>query len=272
MSEISNVRQQNNHHNDDIKLVTSNLEDIGISEPKKESFDTILWGDNYRIKLVINNKALNANTCKNIRCFHCHHLPIEGSLMLSVPFKFVPSFIDQQVYSPDCINLTNKINVSSDIDPDMISKKSKGTIKINYFKKDLNKKEIENTSNIEKCDYYDCCDLVCSFNCCMSRGNYLSLIDPRFKNYKYYIYMMYKDIFGSYPVQDIEPAPEFFVTKEYGGNKTIEEIRKNYQYIRYDNTHQYVKASTIMKTNCPLNNIRDLVEEKYEKKIMMNQL
>ena len=246
LSEISNkygTIKTNNNEND-VKINTTSLEKLGISNVKKEPIETIYWGDNYEIELFCNNVKLKPNV--RVRCFNCHQLPIEGSLMLIVPYKYVPSYIEEHVFAPECVNIVKNLNSVKDENKDKKDKIKtktdiKNTPKVNYFRKEVysdETKQYENNSNFIKNDYFEGSELVCSFPCMLSRGRQLSLLDPRYRNVKQFISWMYKRIFGKLPDKLIE-APPFSVLEDYGGPIKLSQYRKDFLFISMTDTNQY---------------------------------
>lgn len=146
---------------EDTKSFSTSLEKLGISI-KKKPVDTILWGDHYNVNLIVsrgyNDTKFKLDRKKKIKCTHCHQYPPEGALMLAVPYKYVPHYIEEYVYSPECINIVSSINVDNST---VKSDGKKNVPKYNLFKRDIPKTELhkyekENTirsSNAEEKAY-----------------------------------------------------------------------------------------------------------------------
>jgi hypothetical protein len=52
---------------------------------------------------------------------------------------------------------------------------------------------------------------------------------------------LYKNLFGCFPREKIKPSPPWKMLREYGGDLSIEEYRKNFQIIEFSNNWQYIK-------------------------------
>jgi hypothetical protein len=254
----SNFSEIKEKSEDDVKCITTSLEKLGISTIKKEPIETILLGDHYNIKLYVNNgnKRYELNPHQKLKCSWCHQYPQEGTLMLAVPYKFVPSYIEEHVYAPECVNIVENMQVSlatqiSNNEEENKKKDLKSAPKINYFKRDLTSKEKfqnKQKQSIIINDYFETMDLVCNFSCMQSRGIELAIKDPKFKNVKMLITHMYWCIFGKLP-EKIISAPHFRTLLEYGGDYTVEEYRKNFKFVELNETNQYyIKAKNII--NC----------------------
>ena len=240
---------------DDITDITTSLEKLGISTAKKQTSETIYWGEYYEINMFCTNengsKPLE-EISKNRKCTNCHQLPPKGSLMIIVPYKYVSSYIEDYVYAPECINIVKNINVDLSKEDKAKTKKHdpKTAPKVNYFRKDVLESKQQNYQEklVEK-DYFEGTELVCSFPCCLARGIELSASDSKYRNVRMYINWMYKKIFGKLPT-NLKPAPHFTSQIEYGGNYTLEEYRNNFNFINIDDSNQtYCIANKIMNIN-----------------------
>lgn len=273
LPDISKVQERASHdkerkdirdEGEDTRNITTSLEKLGISTAKKESLETICWGDNYKIQLFVNEGTsrfeLTTEKSRRLKCTWCHMIPPTGTLMLAVPFKFVPSCIEEQVYAPECINIVQAINVepskslSSDKNPKKLDLKS--VPKINNFKRSLTSSEITryrtDDQRVHKHGYFECAKVVCSFNCMVSKGKEMAQIDPRFRNVNMHITSLYFQIFGHMPGK-ITPASPFDILEEYGGSYTTDEYRKNFKFITISDTNQYYsKASELIRSSVAL--------------------
>lgn len=246
---------------DDIKGVATSLEKLGISSFRKEPLETICWGDHYKIQLFVNTGSdiTELTPTQKLRCTWCHQYPQEGALMLAVPYKFVSSFIQENVYAPECVNVVKGINVepSKMIVTEKTKKNDpKSAPKINYFKRDLTSedKQLYSTqlNRVVTRDYFETAKLVCSFNCMVSKGRELEEKDPRFRNVNMHIAHLYQLIFGVLPSK-IVPAPPFDVLLEYGGEFTVDEYTKNFKIITLSDSNQYyVKAKMLINSSANL--------------------
>jgi hypothetical protein len=224
----------------DIKSVTTSLEQLGISSVKKEPIDVIVWGEHYNVQLFVNDggRRYDLHPGIRIKCHWCTLLPKTGSLMLAVPYKYVPSYLESIVYSPECCNIVTDITVG----PNREEKKkidAKSAPRINSYRRDIvpNDQLKYNNSMVKK-DYFECCKPVCSFSCMLAMGRILARNDPRFRNVEMNIIHLYMKIFGNMPKDPIIPSPSYEILEEYGGTFTEEEYRSNLQRMIVENTSQ----------------------------------
>lgn len=249
LQSLQNSQNLKSNKSDDIKYVTTSLEKLGISTVKKEATETIYWGDNYEINLFCNNENLASlkDVSINRKCSNCHQYPPTGSLMIIVPYKYVSSYIEDYVYAPECINIVKGINV--DVSKEDKTKKHdpKTAPKVNYFRRDIpeSKKKQYKDRLIDQ-DYFEGSELVCSFPCCFARGRELSIIDAKYRYSDTLICRMYKKIFKKLPT-NVKPAAHFTTLKEYGGPYTVEEYRKNFEFLSLEESDQHFSmANKIM--------------------------
>lgn len=251
-------------HEDDIKVVTTSLERLGIATSRKEPMETIAWSDNYKIKLFVSKGTgvdYELTPAHRLRCTWCHQYPPEGALMLAVPYRYVPSFVHEQVYAPECVNIIKSINV------DPVSKSNKGkeeekkkgevksTPKINYFKRDITSRDqaaLTGSRRLVVNDYFQCSKPVCSFDCMEAKGRELALVDARYKNVRMLITQLYWHIFDRLP-EKITPAPPCDILLEYGGEHSLDEYRRDFKFITLETGRQYYsKAKALMTAGTQL--------------------
>ena len=88
--------------------------------------------------------------------------------------------------------------------------------------------------------YFDCDGIYCSFNCMLAflhetNTNYL------YKDSYSYIYTLYKMLNGKSPPKNkIIQAPSWRMLKNYGGTLTIEEYRKTFDIVEFDNNPRQI--------------------------------
>lgn len=243
---------------DDVRHVTTSLAKLGISTLKKEPMQTIVFGDKFKINLFVNKNIENAGNLvfnveeKQLRCTWCHQYPPPGARMLAVPYQYVPSCVSEYVYTPECINVVESINVDPTLD-DKRKIDPKNAPKVNFFKRDIVSKDKAlydtSTSRITENEYFDCAYPVCSFNCMVSKAKEISLKDPRFRNADMLIYFLYEKIFGSFPVDKINPASSYLILQEYGGTYTVEEFRQAFKFLKIDECDQFFVSRILNSTN-----------------------
>ncbi len=247
LSELINKqgkKSEEDEHTNDMKSITTSLEQLGISNAKKEPFKNIYWGEHYKIQLFLNDSQTFLHDINNnYKCSWCRQLPPKGSLMLAVPFNYVANYIQQQVYAPENVNVVPISDSNTPLQVNFSKEKNKkvdlkNTPKINSFKKSMNIGDNITDREIIKRDYFECSKFVCSFACMMSKGKELSNKDYKFKNYKSVISHLYYRIFEELPEYLAEaPSPDVLI--EYGGVFTLEEYRKDFIFIKINETNQY---------------------------------
>lgn len=256
----------------EMKSMSTSLEKLGISVARKEPVDIMHWGERYKVKLFLSNgdKSSELTPACQLRCHHCHQFPPKGALMLAVPYRYVPSFIHRHDYMPEWVNMVKGIQVDPVTRNEPGSKGPKTKMdqksmpKMAYLKQDLashdiqsrnmareeNKdtpsQELENKLAPASADYFDCLKPVCSFPCMVSKGRELAERDPRFRNSEMFITMLFQKIFGYLP-EKLSAAPSFELLQEYGGEYSLEEYRKDFQFVSLETSSQiYQKVNKLI--------------------------
>ena len=209
-----------------------------------KNIDTISWGESYKINL---HTCTPKDTSK-IKCSWCHQLPQEGTVMLSVPYEFVPSFIQEHVYAPDCINMVNTLTIYKNTVADSTESKQQKQkpLKSYYYKRDV----VNDNADIDdkrfvKMGYFKTAKFVCSFNCMKSKAKELSERDTRFKNSYMLIVKMYCMIFNTTPDKvDIVDMPHYELFQDYGGVMSRSDVKADLKLL---NSGQYYE--TIVSRN-----------------------
>lgn len=238
---------------DELKSVSTSLEKLGISTTRKDPAYLMYWGEQYKIRLFVSSGPNNneLTPASRLKCFNCHQYPPEGALMLAVPWRYVPSYIERHDYSPEWINVVPTIKVERSVKSANDSKTNEGkqnqrkVPKTTYLKHDLPdfecKDRTENKSpiNLISQDYFDTENPVCSFNCMVAEGHRLrdKEHNSRFRNVDMYIAMLYQKLFDA-PPPKIRPASKFCILQEYGGSYTLEEYRKEFTFATLEETGQ----------------------------------
>lgn len=244
LPEISK-KQERDFDKDEMKSITTSLEKLGISTYKKEPSYNITYGDTYQITLFVNNggQSYDLNESTRVRCSWCTLFPPENVHMLAVPFKYVPSYTEEYVYSPECVNIVDNIKVEpykENSSSKKEQKAQKAQPKMNYFRKSISsgeRRKLPNGSYILK-EYFETSFPVCSFNCMKSKARELYTKDYRYKDVNMYINWMYKLIYRKYP-DDIIPSPPREILKEYGGEFSQDEYRNNFRFISIHDPQQH---------------------------------
>ena len=190
--------------------------------------------------------------------------------MLAVPYRYVPSFIHRHDYMPEWVNMVKNIQVEQTVKNQTGNKgprtkvDQKSVPKTVYLKQDLALHDIQMRSEAKDenkgdaslvpamADYFDCLKPVCSFPCMVSKGRELAEIDPRFRNSEMLITMLFQKIFGYLP-EKLSAAPSFELLQEYGGQYSLEEYRKDFQFVNlepssqiYQRVNKLINHSTVL--------------------------
>lgn len=209
------------------------LEQLGLAMHQQEPDEIIVWGEKYKTKLFIGKNLLDPR-CQ-LKCYWCHDCPRIGSLMLAVPFNYVPPSLKDNVYSPDSINSVTSLKVNKDpkifVTSQQLSAAGKNAIKIKstLFQESLSldrAKQLKGDERLDEEKYFECMKPVCSFACMLALGKKLSRTDFRFRNVESHIAHMYYCYFGKLP-DNLREADPIDVINEYGGKLSRDEYREN---------------------------------------------
>ena len=263
----------------ELKTVSTSLEKLGISTTRKEPIDTLCWGERYKIKLFITEgeRRLELSPDMTLKCHNCHQTPPKGALMLGVPYRYVPSYIHRHDYAPEWVNMVKGIRVERLVHKEAETKgpktktDQKSMPKTTYLKRDLPSHEVvvrKQTLAVKakkaatlvgqvvealapelaepelvEADYFDTLKPVCSIPCMITKGRELAERDPRFRNVEMLIAMLYQRIFDR-PMPKIRPAPNFEVLQDHGGSYTVEEYRREFQFVTIEEHGSGLSEST----------------------------
>jgi hypothetical protein len=255
-------KQRKDQGEDDIHVLTTSLEKLGISSSEAKPEEVICMGDRYKIKLFLGDSqratlgddVTELSVEKPLRCTWCHQMPPPGALTLGVPLRYVASFIHEHVYAPECVNIVKGMRVEPG--KMILTEKTRKTDpksvpKANYFKRDLAPEELgkyaEDDPRVERRNFFEVLKPVCSFPCMRSKGRELKKTDARFRNVEMLINQLYLAIFDILPVTR-EEAPPCDVLVEYGGSITLEKYRENFKFVRMDDASQcYMLARALIQ-------------------------
>ena len=80
--------------------------------------------------------------------------------------------------------------------------------------------------------------IYCSFNCVLAQIN--STYNYLYEDSNRLLCNFYKDIFDEELKKELKEAPNWRLLKEYGGTKTIEEFRDNFNRIEYKDLNNFI--------------------------------
>ena len=87
-------------------------------------------------------------------------------------------------------------------------------------------------------DFYLMDGLFCSFNCCLAYIK-ANLSNPLYMQSEFLLHKIYVDLFGSQCMSLVE-APSWRLLKNYGGHISIEDFRKNFYRVEYNDFENIV--------------------------------
>lgn len=101
-----------------------------------------------------------------------------------------------------------------------------------------NQYTIENTYELQSRNYYLIDGLFCSFNCCLAFIQ-ANKTNPLYLYSEAYLVKIYYDVFGEH-CGPLHPAPSWRLLKNYGGHMTIDDYRKNFYKVEYQNVDNII--------------------------------
>jgi hypothetical protein len=192
-----------------------------IDEAKKDHICSLTMRDNLR------NESLPVQT--EIHCFWCRHS--FKFRPLGCPINYKSSRLFKKYYS----EITKNNYVLEETITLKQLEDSKSTKDENYF-----------SLEFEPRNHYITDGIFCSFNCCYA------FIEDNKTNTMYnqsesLLKKMYYDLFPDYEIKLIK-SPHWRLLKEYGGDLTIDDFRKNFYKVEYINNNDYMTTFPTCKT------------------------
>jgi hypothetical protein len=246
----------------DLKSITSKLENLGFSEKLAEPFETIVRGNTKcNLFTTFNNKNYILQNKENYNCWYCRHSLPTDVLPLSIPIKYYPAYSECSLVHNSLINTVSKLEYKLNTDLQIANVKDKDKIFYERFalsSQDCNKfdSSVDNNKTIDNNDYFDGEGIFCSFNCMVGFISENNCI--KYKNTGILINKLYYKLFGFFPKHKILPAPSWRLLKSYGGDLTIDEYRNSFQTVDFSNAWQYTK----LLPNSPVSEI--FIENKLD--------
>lgn len=165
----------------------------------------------------------------DIHCFWCRHS--FSSRPIGCPINYKSSRLFKKYYSEITKNnyVLEETVTMKQLDDSKLSKNE------NYFSLEL-----------EPQNHYVTDGIFCSFNCCYA------FIEEN-KNRTLYnqseslLKKIYYDLFPNYDVQLVK-SPHWRLLKKYGGELTIDEYRKNFFKVEYNNNNDFLTTFPTCKT------------------------
>ena len=185
---------------------------------------------NYNIMIDTNSKIM-LNNC-NIPCYYCRRK--FDNYPLGIPIKYYPSLyilndnsLATSKYSFNYKENTIKLNIN---EKERLLNILKTNPNIIYYENKYEMKDNKKEHKIITKNFFETDGVICSFNCMISYIEENSY-NPLYQNSYNYMYLMYKHIFGEYPVQPIIRSPSWKLRKEYGGPLDDSDYNKFIQYV-----------------------------------------
>lgn len=237
-----------------VKNFTTSLVNAGISDKIKEPSISFINKDS-KINMYTNFNINRDNRVQlrpnlDYKCWYCKHKTPDDWFPISLPVKYYPSYIESLLIDNRKINQLNKLEylVNEVIPTEAYESDKNFSDKVFYDKKFLTVKEREDYESDPKTDktklkireYFDGEGIFCSFNCMLSYYLENQSKNVRYKDTPTLINLLYYYIFGKYP-EKISKASSWKMLKDFGGDLSIEEFRKNFNNITYKDMNQYIK-------------------------------
>ena len=185
-----------------------------IDEAKKEHI-CVLTMKNLKDQ-ILNNKT-------DIHCFWCRH-EFENQ-PLGCPIDYVNDKMYKKYYS--------EITKNNYVLQETITK-------MQYLEsQEMNKENDNFILDYSPHNYYLVDGIFCSFNCCLSFIN-ANNTNPIYIKSKMFLKKIYIDLFPN-DKYNLEPAPDWRLLKNYGGELSITEFRKSFYKIDYKCYNEYFK-------------------------------
>jgi len=235
----------------DLKNLTTTLENLGISDKIKEpSLVFIDNGHEINMYTTFNNSKGDINRMLlmknlNYKCWYCKNNIPHDILPISLPIKYYPSYIESIIVDNRQINQIKNLEYRVS---DKIPVITNDNDKIFYDKRYLTvneREEYESKPNTDKSkliknEYFDGEGIFCSFNCMLGYYYDNQTKNVRYKDTPSLIYLLYYYLYGKYP-DKLKKASSWKLLKEFGGDQSIEEFRKNFSFVSYTDMNQYIK-------------------------------
>jgi len=168
------------------------------------------------MKSYITREELPRST--NLHCFWCRHS--FTTIPIGCPIEYVPPRASKAYHS----EITKDIYVL------------RGNVTQTQYD-EFNEKKLAEYNIVEN-DFYLMDGLFCSFNCCLAYVKANST-NPLYMESEYLLNKIYIDLFGNHCMSLVE-APSWRLLKSYGGHITIEEFRKNFYKVEYNDFENIV--------------------------------
>lgn len=213
---------QSNENDENIKPLKTRISDLNdkednnfysfIDESKKNHQCVVT------MKSYINKEDLPKST--SLHCFWCRHS--FSTIPIGCPIEYVPPRISKTYYS--------EITKYTYVLRGNITKSQCNELSTN---EENNIEDANNAEyNIKNNDYYLMDGLFCSFNCCLAYIK-ANRTNPLYMDSESLLNKIYFDLFGENCIPLIE-SPSWRLLKNYGGHITIDEYRKNFYKVEYN--------------------------------------
>lgn len=160
-----------------------------------------------------------------LHCFWCRSY--FDSCPLGCPIRFIPGKVTKCYYSEitkDNYKITDNITTKR---KELIQK---------LMEKHQSKFSILDNHQ----EFFIVDGIFCSFNCCMAFIKSKSH-ENFFNESENLLYALYGKIFGT-TTSDISPAPHWRLLLDYGGNLSLEEFRKSFETISFNDIDDYIHS------------------------------
>jgi hypothetical protein len=205
-----------------------------IDDSKKDSKIHLTMKD------YLNGEYLPQKT--NIYCFWCRSA--FNTIPIGCPIKYCSSQLEKSYFS--------EITKDKYIIKENITSEKREFLENKLIGEETKRKEKFNI--IEK-EYYETDGVFCSFNCCLAFITE-NKSNSFYKHSQTLLKKIYFDIYKAIP-ENLSPSPSWRLLKEYGGDLSIYDFRKNLNRIEYVN-------NGLIKNNLKFKTIGFLYSEKLK--------
>ena len=170
---------------------------------------------------ILTKEDMPINT--SIFCFWCRHS--FSYRPIGCPIDYVPHRITKRYYS----------EITKD---DYILRENMTPDQVNLMKMTDNN-TLDSNYELQDRNYYLMDGLFCSFNCVLAFIQNQVTTNPLYLQSENFLRKIYYDVFG-YDSLPLLPAPSWRLLKTYGGHMTIDEFRKNFYKVEYNDVNNVV--------------------------------
>jgi len=175
------------------------------------------------MKTYLTEEKMPTNT--PVHCFWCRHS--FNYRPVGCPIDYVPHRVTKTYYS----------EITKD---DYVLRENMTNKQLDHLKDDVQNGTLARCKfNYQERDYYLMDGLFCSFNCTLAFIQNQIGTNPLYMQSESFLKKIYYEVFGDNALP-LVAAPSWRLLKDYGGHMTIDEFRKNFYKIEYNDVNNIV--------------------------------